>query len=524
MADRFYSEGSSRNNETPKEPTPGPTNEYYTQKKGALGDFSVNIDSNTSTNAPGVVTPSPKAQKFQLHIDNFDDFVTESAPAHSQRPQRNAPVQKKTQSAPTRRAPAQKPQQKKPLQTQKKAIRQSSVEQTQVIAAQKPTKKAQNPVSTTQQTSARKPLTAEQKAKIKARKRYNFIKGVLITCVCVIFITILTVGASTVALNTINDILVIDKGTSRSVRVDIPEGAEYEDVFNILNENGLIKQSFFADFFLRFRHYDTVSYEPGAYYLQSDMGIENLIESIMVKKTINKDTVRLTFPEGFTIAEIFQKIEKYEVCTAEKLYANLDIVAEQYDFIEKIGDVSGRYLLAEGYLFPDTYDFYIDESASSVIKKLFNNFDNKWTEEYSERAKELGMSMDEIINIASMIQAEAKNASQMKDVSSVLHNRLAKKDTYPTLDMNSTKDYITSTNEFGVFTDFYYDLYVGTYNTYTAKGLPPGPICSPGVKAIEAALYPNDTDYYFFCHSSTGDIYLAKTADEHLVNVQNVIL
>ena len=524
MADRFYSEGSSRNNETPKEPIPGSTNEYYTQKKGTLGDFSVNIDSNTSTNAPGVAVPSPKAQKFQLHIDSFDDFVTEPALAPSQQPQRRTVSPRKTQMSQQKGAVAQKPQQRNATQPQRRAVRQNNVEQTQVIAAQKITKKAQKSAPVTQQKSAGKPLTAEQKAKIKARKRYNFIKGVLITCVCVIFITILTVGASTVALNTINDILVIDKGTSRSVRVDIPEGAEYEDVFNILNENGLIKQSFFADFFLRFRHYDTVSYEPGAYYLQSDMGIENLIEAIMVKKTINKDTVRLTFPEGFTIAEIFQKIEKYEVCTAEKLYANLDIVAEQYDFIEKIGDVSGRYLIAEGYLFPDTYDFYIDESASSVLKKLFNNFDNKWTEEYSKRAKELGMSMDEIINIASMIQAEAKNTAQMKDVSSVLHNRLAKKDTYPTLDMNSTKDYITSTNQFGVFSDFYYELYVGTYNTYTAKGLPPGPVCNPGIKAIEAALYPNDTDYYFFCHSSTGDIYLAKTADEHLVNVQNVIL
>ncbi len=505
MADRFYSEGTDRSTQRPAEPKPQTGSNPYDKKKSSLGDFSVNIDSNATTNVSGTVVPPAKTQKFQLNISDFDEFM----------PSTSSAVTSKTASQAAKRQPAAKTARTSAKKTAPKTGTSATKRQTQAVRTTQ--------TSSSQPRKADSQPTQAQKARIKAKKRYNFIKGVLITCVCVIFITILTVGASTVALNTINDILVIDKENTRTVRVEIPEGSEYEDVFNILEENGLIKQSFFADFFLRFRHYDTVSYEPAVYYLQSDMGIETMIESIMVQKTVSNDTVRLTFPEGFTIAEIFEKIEKYEVCTAEKLYANLEIVAEEYDFIEKIGDVSGRYLKAEGYLFPDTYDFYIDESASSVLRKLFNNFESKWTSEYSARAKELGMSMDEILNIASMIQAEAKNASQMKDISSILHNRLADSSTYPTLDMNSTKDYITSTNEHGVFTDFYYELYISTYNTYSVKGLAPGPVCNPGIKAIEAALYPNDTDYYFFCHSSTGEIYLAKTASEHQANVQNVL-
>ena len=130
------------------------------------------------------------------------------------------------------------------------------------------------------------------------------------------------------------------------------------------------------------------------------------------------------------------------------------------------------------------------------------------------------MTMDEIINIAAMIQREAKNTSQMSVISSVIHNRLRKASTFPTLDMNSTKDYITSLKPYKLFSDFYYELYLGTYNTYSSQGLPPGPICNPGAAAIKAALYPAQTDYYFFMHSPTGEIYLAKTADEHQVNTE----
>ncbi len=370
----------------------------------------------------------------------------------------------------------------------------------------------------------KKKLTAEQIKKRRIKRRYNFVKDLLITCVCMIFITIITVSVSTVALSVINDILVIDKSNNYSVSVNIPEDATtYDKVFSILCENGLIKQQFLTDFFCRYRHYDTVEYEPGIYYFDSTDGIEAILESIMIRNNYEKDTIRLTFPEGWTVAQVFAKIEKYEVCEAQKLYANLDIIAAQYDFINEITDVNGRYLKAEGYLFPDTYDFYIGENASSVLKKLFNNFSTKWTAEYDAKAKELGMTRDQIIRIASIIQREAKDSTQMKDISSVIYNRLADSETYPNLEMNSTKDYITSMKSYDVLTDFYYSLYIDTYNTYSSQGLPPGAICNPGIDAIEAALNPNETTYLFFCHDTSGNIYLAKTVEEHNTNTQEVL-
>ena len=317
----------------------------------------------------------------------------------------------------------------------------------------------------------------------------------------------------------INDIIVIDK-QGGSVNVTIPENSDFDDVFNILEQNGLIKQKTLCYLLLKIRDYDTVDYQPGVYYLDKDAGVEINMENIMVKNTGNKGTVRLTFPEGWTIAQIFEKIERYEVCTADKLYANLDIVGKQYGFISDIKADNDRYLEQEGYLFPDTYDFFIDENPSSVLKKLFNNFNSKWTSEYSARAKALGLTVDEVINIAAMIQREAKDSSQMAVISSVIHNRLNAPSTYPMLDMNSTKDYIVSLESFNLFSDFYYELYLGSYNTYSSEGLPPGPICNPGASAIKAALYPADTDYYFFMHSPSGEMYVARTASEHNKNTQ----
>lgn len=524
MADRFYSEGSKNNGAAGSDinagsPRPQNTNPYSKIPTKPLGDFSENIDSNSERKGY-----AQAQKKFQVHINDFDDFVGMPEPPAAPKaprpiPQQSAPVQRSMPpTAPRQKAPAERVGAPK-----KSANRQNEVSKEQ--AAKRNTPKKSVPVQKKKAKSARtksalkKNISPELQQKIKAKKRYDFVKTALIACVCIFFISIMTVTASTIAMQFINDVLVIDK-QGGSVSVEIPAGSDFDDVFNILEKEGLVKQKTLCYVLLKIRDYDIMEYIPGIYLLDKDAGVEINMEAIMLKKTGNKGTVRLTFPEGWTIAQIFEKIEKYEVCSAEKLYANLDGVGKQYEFINDIGNVAGRYLKQEGYLFPDTYDFFIDENPSSVLKKLFNNFNNKWTAEYSARAKELGLTVDEVINIAAIIQREAKDASQMGIISSVIHNRLSAASTLPTLDMNSTKDYVVSLKKYNLFSDFYYELYLGTYNTYSSQGLPPGPICSPGATAIKAALYPTQSDYYFFMHSSDGKIYLAKTLAEHQKNTQ----
>ena len=414
----------------------------------------------------------------------------------------------------------------------------ANAQQQRRAAPVKPT--AATGAAATNKDAQKKPKKAKKRKKTltkaqKERRKYRRIRGGLIFLTVVICIAILTAIASAIALSAINDILVVSTSRSDTVTVEIPAGSNFDDVYDILCSSGLVKQKTLCKYFLKFRHYDgyyssklgryvDIVYEPGVYYFENDEGLEDMMETIKESRSVSKQTVRLNFPEGWTIAKIFARLEKNDVCSAEKLYANLDIVGQQYEFYRSIGTPSGRYLIAEGYLFPDTYDFYIGESANSVLKKLFENFQEKWTKEYSVKAKKLGMTMDEIITLASIIQREAKDSSQMKDVSSVLHNRLKHSATYPQIQMNSTREYITGVKEFGVFSDVEYSLYLDSYNTYSVEGLPPGPICNPGIDAIEAALEPSDTDYYFFCHDSDGNAYYASTLAEHQANMERVLL
>ncbi len=449
-----------------------------------------------------------KRAAFRVNIEGLDNeppaYVPKNGAARPQNQQQSVVRQTRTQSA-----------------AQNSVVRQpnpASDAQRRAAAASRPPRQAPQPQS----------REAKKRKKKEKHRGYNFARGLMITLMCLIFIGILTAAVSTLALSTINDILAVNKDGGTTVSIVVPENSDFDDVFEILCNNDLIHQKTLVKLFCKFRHYDIkrgkpVKYEPGVYYIETDSGVEAMLEMIKATTNTSRETVRLTFPEGWTIAKVFERIQKYNVCDAEKLYANLDIVGKQFKFYTKIPNKSGRYLKAEGYIFPDTYDFYLGEAASSVLKKLYGNFEKKWTKAYSQKAKALGMNMDEIITLASIIQREAKDKTQMRNVSSVLHNRLKDSATYPQLQMNSTKEYIDAVNEYGRFNEVYYSIYLDAYNTYSVTGLPAGPICNPGIDAIEAALDPADTDYKFFCHDSQGNIYLAATAEEHQRNTELVL-
>lgn len=456
-------------------------------------------------------TPAGRNGTFQVNINDRDD----------------TPYAARTQRTPApRTTPYSAPVAGRRVVPQNQPPRQSTGAQGTPSAQNRPVGR---PVQKKPQ-KRRKVMTKAQ----KERRKYRRIRGGLIFLTVVICIAILTAIASAIALSTINDILKINKSGSDTVTVEIPAGSDFDDVYNELCNSGLIKQKILCKFFLKFRHYDgyyskslgryvDIVYEPGVYYFESGDGVEDMMEAIKQSRTVSKDTIRLNFPEGWTIAKIFERLEKNGVCTAEKLYANLEIVGSQYEFYTAIGSPNGRYLLAEGYLFPDTYDFYIGESANSVLKKMFENFQNRWSRDYTKRARQLGMTMDQVVTLASIIQREAKDKTQMADISSVLHNRLNDAATYPQLQMNSTKEYITAVNESVKFNPVDYELYSAAYNTYSEPGLPPGPICCPGIDAIEAALNPSETDYYYFCHDSEGNAYYASTYETHLANMEKAL-
>ncbi len=366
-----------------------------------------------------------------------------------------------------------------------------------------------------QRTSVQNPSRSGKKS--KSKRALNTITAIF--CAVVI---IFSTAFSAFAISCINDILAFGRSDEK-VQINIPNDATTDEIIDILSENGLVKQKTFCKIFYKgFTYIKNINkknkpadpvYFGDIYYVQKNLGLEGyLTEFKQIAQTA--DTVTLVFPEGWTIYQMFDKIDEFGVCSKNELLASINGAEFDYDFVKEIGNVPNRTFALEGYLYPDTYEFYEKSNANSVIRKFLDVSESKWTDEYEEQCQALGMTRDEIMIIASIIQREAANKSQMGLVSSVLHNRLKHSVSWPLLGCDSTKNYITNYVRPNVTPDKA-AIFTNYYDTYISQGLPPGPICNPGDDAINAALFPEDTNYYYFRHDKYGKIYMAKTQTEH---------
>jgi len=225
-------------------------------------------------------------------------------------------------------------------------------------------------------------------------------------------------------------------------------------------------------------------------------------------------TVSLNFHENMTVHQIFNRLQDNRVASRDSLMRAMHSGEFDYHFINDLGDTPLRFFRFEGYLFPDTYEFFVNESPHGVLRRFFDNFNRRWTDEYAARAAELGMTTGEIIILASMIQMEAANATQMRQVSAVFHNRLRNPAQFPHLQSEATQHYVMNNVAQHVESGMLASINQ-VYNTYVRPGLPAGPIGNPGIDAIEAALWPADSNYMFFQHDRNGQIYLSSTREEH---------
>lgn len=395
----------------------------------------------------------------------------------------------------------------------------------------KPVKPIQEPVNAVPADTGVTPVASKTVKKpiknnnSKNKPKFKSLSNNVLLIFCTV-VLILTCALSAFGITCINDILAINRSEEK-VEVKIPQNATTDEVLDILKESGLIKQKTFSKFYLEFIQIFTHSKEPkylsGVYYPESNLGLEGLLNEFKASNK-EKDTVWLVFPEGWSAYQIIDRLNSSGVCSRDEMIAALSDADFEYDFIKKISNSNSRTFTLEGYLCPDTYEFFLDSDANSVIRKLINNSETNWTEEHEKRCAELGYTRDEIIILASIIQAEAANTDQMGMISAVLHNRLNNPGTYPKLECDSTKDYIKNKIAPNV-SDGVATTLQNEYDTYKIEGLPPGPVCNPGEDAINAALYPDEnySDYFYFRHDVRGTIYMAKTFSEHRDNGDTVL-
>lgn len=293
-------------------------------------------------------------------------------------------------------------------------------------------------------------------------------------------------------------------------QIVIPKGSSVRTVSKILEEEKIIKDSFVFELYCKLSK-NADSLKAGRYSISSSMDIPEIVE-VMVSGKALIDTAKFTIPEGYNQEQIVEKLDSLGVVSKESIESALKAELYQYEFL---GQIPERENMLEGYLFPDTYEIYRDTTAEAIIDKLLQRFDSVFTEEYRNRAKELNMTIDQVITLASIIEREARLDSERKTISAVFHNRLKKN---MMLQSCATIQYLLKEQK-EVLT--YKDLEIESpYNTYKYAGLPPGPIASPGLKSIEAALYPEDTEFLYFVAREDGSHVFTKTYSEH-IDAQN---
>ncbi|MBE5933694.1 MAG: endolytic transglycosylase MltG [Lachnospiraceae bacterium] len=300
------------------------------------------------------------------------------------------------------------------------------------------------------------------------------------------------------------------------VVVTIPEGASAEEIANILKEKGLIKYP--KAFVKRLQNSDyRGSLKSGTYTLNTGMTTLDMMAVMSPEYQEVLPIDQLVVPEGFTIEMIAARCEEQGICSAEEfLQAVSSVTSADFEYMSDIpAGIPVKYKL-QGYIFPATYDIYEDTTAASLVDWMLDTFDNYYTDDMKARAEELGYTSFDVVTRASIVEREAKVASERATIAGVINNRLAAD---MLLQMCPTVLYPLTDGMYDQSQVYYEDLELDSeYNTYINEGLPVGPICNPGLDCINAVLNPEEHSYYYYHvdNEDEGTHVFTETYEEHV--------
>lgn len=338
----------------------------------------------------------------------------------------------------------------------------------------------------------------------------------------IIISLILVAGAVALALfamSSATDLFGLNQ-EDKQVEVNVTEGMSSGDIIDLLEETGVVDQKMTFRFYAGLK--DALDeFKPGHYVMNRNFSYDEII--IMLRTGIRDEkeraVVNVTFYEGMTAWEIAERLEENKVCKAEDFIEACNTGDfSDYSFVSMIPDEELQFVRLEGFLFPDTYQFYVDENPENAVRRFLNNFEAKVTSEVIAKLNNQNLTLYEGINLASIIQGESSSEDQMGKVSSVFHNRLNTPEVYPMLQSDVSRSYIN--NDIIPHVDIINNDQVFAYDSYQCSGLPVGPVGNPGMEAILAAANPEDTPYYFFVSDAESNFYYAITFDEHIYNVR----
>ncbi|MCP6717927.1 MAG: endolytic transglycosylase MltG [Patescibacteria group bacterium] len=298
----------------------------------------------------------------------------------------------------------------------------------------------------------------------------------------------------------------------------VEKGQNLFEIANNLEDQEIIKNKFFFNFYVLLKMSQN-KLKAGEYFLSSSMNIRSVADKI-----ISGDTAKtiITIPEGWNLRDIGWYFENEGMFQAEELFELIGFPLINYSIntdLPKPKDFSSDYIFLndkpknislEGYLFPDTYEIAYDEELEGIVEKMLDNFNKKLSQSLRNEITKQGKTIFEIITMASLIEKEVQSLNDKKIVSGILWKRLS---AGMGLQVDATITYITNKKSSKVSKQ---ETEIDSlYNTYKYRGLPLGPISNPGLESIEAAIYPQNSDYWYYLSALDGETIFSKTLEEH---------
>ncbi|NLV76311.1 MAG: endolytic transglycosylase MltG [Tissierellia bacterium] len=336
-----------------------------------------------------------------------------------------------------------------------------------------------------------------------AKKKSNINK---ILILLIIIIGLLIVGKSYYN----RGFMAVDTKNPEKIDVEIPIGSSPNKIARILKEKGLIRSEIIFKIAVR----NTKAAEElkaGNYTLSTHMDVYEIIQELS-KGGNNEKVTRFTIPEGYEIRQMADKLAEEGIVNRErflKLTSDKKYFEDKYYFLRELEEGQGL----EGFLFPSTYEIYINAEEEEVIDKMLSKFEDVFEKKVKPHMDKYNFTVNEVVTLASIIERESKLDEERELISAVFHNRLKKG---MLLQSCATVQYaLGERKEILSKQDVKID---SKYNTYIHEGLPPAPIASPGEKSLIAAVNPADVDYLYFRtkEDGTGGHIFSKTYDEHL--------
>lgn len=296
---------------------------------------------------------------------------------------------------------------------------------------------------------------------------------------------------------------------SAEVYVRIKEGMSAKEIGEVLASRGVIKTPMKFFTYAKFYGVDK-KFHMGTYVFKKNMPVDKVIDILSKGKV---EVIRFTIPEGYTVQEIAELFQKKGIFTEDEILT----LARDFHPYPYIRNIEGSLFSAEGFLFPDTYELSPDATPKDLLFMLAKNFDERLTKDLRAEAQLQGLSIYDLIILASMVEKEAKFDDDRARIAQVFLKRLR-------IDMplqsDATIQYVLKEKKEDMSIS---DTQINSpYNSYLYKGLPPSPIANPGISSIKAVLYPATTDYLYFVADREGHNHYAYTYEEHLSNVRQV--